>query len=168
MSKFCPNCGAPIESGSNVCHNCGSIVGPENGGQYQSNQNSQYGPYGSNQNGHYDQFGNNQNNQFNAYGNNQYQQGGQFQQNYQNGYNQFQNYGYQPLPARSKVAAGILFILFGDIGVGNFYMGQIGLGIVDLLFCWTGIPAIVNFIRGIIVLCSSDESFCQKYNCRLG
>lgn len=80
----------------------------------------------------------------------------------------YQQQYYQPLPAKSKVAAGILFLLLGDIGVGNFYMGKIGLGVVDLLFCWTGIPGIVNFIRGIIVLCSSDESFCQKYNCRLG
>lgn len=98
---------------------------------------------------------------------NQYQQQEQYQQpQYQQPV--YQNYGYQPLPAKSKVAAGILFILLGDLGIGNFYMGKVGLGIVDLLFCWTGIPGIVNFIRGIIVLCSSDESFCQKYNCRLG
>ena len=83
---------------------------------------------------------------------------------------QYQNnsYAYQPLPAKSKVAAGVLFLLLGDLGIGNFYMGRIGLGIVDLILCWTTIPGIVNFIRGIIVLCSSDESFCQKYNCRIG
>lgn len=71
-------------------------------------------------------------------------------------------------PVKSKIAAGILFILLGDIGIGNFYMGKIGLGILDIVFCWTGIPAIVNLIRGIIILCGSDESFENKYNVRVG
>ncbi len=70
-----------------------------------------------------------------------------------------------PLPQKSKIACGLLHILLGDIGVGNFYMGKIGLGIVDVLFCWTTIPGIVNLIRGIIVLCESDEEFARKYNC---
>ena len=122
--NYCPNCGAPLEEGSNVCPHCGSIVGPEPAqNQYQQPQYQQQPVY--------------------------------------------QNFGYQPLPAKSKIAAGLLHLLIGGIGVGNFYMGNIGLGIVDILFCWTGIPAIVNFIRGIIILCSSDESFCQKYNVRI-
>lgn len=131
--NYCPNCGAPLEEGSNVCPHCGSIVGPEPAQdqyQYQQPQYQQSQP--------------------------QYQQ-----------QPVYQNFGYQPLPAKSKIAAGLLHLLIGGIGVGNFYMGKIGLGIVDVLFCWTGIPAIVNFIRGIIILCSSDESFCQKYNVRL-
>ena len=127
--NYCPNCGAPLEEGSNVCPHCGSIVGPEPA-------------------------------------QNQYQQP-QYQQPQYQQQPVYQNFGYQPLPAKSKIAAGLLHLLIGGIGVGNFYMGQIGLGIVDILFCWTGIPAIVNFIRGIIILCASDESFCQKYNVRL-
>jgi TM2 domain-containing membrane protein YozV len=70
----------------------------------------------------------------------------------------------QPLPVKSKIACGLLHILLGGIGVGNFYMGKIGLGIVDIIFCWTTIPGIVNFVRGIVVLCESDEAFAQKYN----
>ena len=70
-----------------------------------------------------------------------------------------------PLPQKSKIACGLFHILLGYIGVGNFYMGKIGLGIVDVLFCWTTIPGIVNLIRGIIVLCESDEEFARKYNC---
>lgn len=70
---------------------------------------------------------------------------------------------YVPLPEKSKVAAGVLYLLLGDIGVGNFYMGKVGLGIVDILFCWTGIPGIVGFIRGLIILCGSKESFERKY-----
>ena len=60
---------------------------------------------------------------------------------------------------KSKVAAGLFGIFLGDIGVNNFYMGNIGLGIVDILFCWTFIPALVNTIRGIVYLCESNESF---------
>lgn len=60
---------------------------------------------------------------------------------------------------KSKIAAGLLGIFLGGIGVNNFYTGNIGLGIVDILFCWTGIPGICNLIRGILYLCESDESF---------
>lgn len=68
---------------------------------------------------------------------------------------------------KSKLAAGLFHLLLGGIGIGNFYMGKIGLGILDVLFCWTAIPAIVNFIRGILVLTMSDEKFENKYNVRI-
>lgn len=105
--------------------------------------------------------------------NQNYNQG--FNQGFNQGYNQ--GYGYQQpnsaqyggygtgmLPVKSKVLAGVLCLLFGNIGVGNFYLGKIGMGILDIVFCWTLIPGIVNFIRGIVILCSSDDSFAQKYN----
>jgi len=71
-------------------------------------------------------------------------------------------------PIKSKIAAGILAILLGGIGVHKFYLGKIGMGILYLLFCWTGIPAIVGFIEGIIYLCSNDENFQLKHHVRLG
>lgn len=58
-----------------------------------------------------------------------------------------------------RITAGILAILLGDLGVQHFYTGQIGRGIVDILFCWTGIPAIVGLIEGVIWLCESDGAF---------
>lgn len=64
---------------------------------------------------------------------------------------------------KNKIAAGILAILLGDFGIHKFYLGNIGMGIVYLLFFWTGIPAIIGLIEGIIYLTMSDESFCQKY-----
>ena len=64
---------------------------------------------------------------------------------------------------KNKVVAGILAILLGDLGIHKFYLGKIGWGIVYLLFCWTGIPAIVGFIEGIIYLCTDDETFQVKY-----
>ena len=76
------------------------------------------------------------------------------------------SYSYNPnLPVKSKLAGGLLHILLGGIGVGNFYLGKIGLGIVDVLFCWTGIPAIVNMVRGILILVGSREEFEDKYHC---
>lgn len=71
-------------------------------------------------------------------------------------------------PIKSKVAAGILGIILGGLGVHKFYMGKIGMGILYLLFCWTGIPAIVGFIEGIIYLCSNDENFQLKNHVRIG
>ncbi len=64
---------------------------------------------------------------------------------------------------KNKYVAGVLAILLGDLGIHKFYLGKIGWGIVYLLFCWTGIPAIVGLIEGIIYLCTDDETFQVKY-----
>ena len=71
-------------------------------------------------------------------------------------------------PVKSKVAAGILAILLGGIGVHKFYLGNVGMGILYLCFCWTGIPAVIGFIEGIIYLCSNDENFQLKHHVRIG
>lgn len=60
---------------------------------------------------------------------------------------------------KSKVAAGLLGIFFGGIGLHKFYLGQNLLGVIYILFCWTFIPAIVGFCEGIIYLLNSEESF---------
>lgn len=67
---------------------------------------------------------------------------------------------------KNKIVAGVLALIFGTFGVHKFYLGQIGLGILYLLFFWTLIPAIVAFIEGIIYLCMSDDAFNEKYNTR--
>lgn len=70
-------------------------------------------------------------------------------------------------PIKSKVAAGVLGIFLGGIGVHKFYLGNIGMGILYLCFCWTGIPACIGFIEGIIYLCSNDENFQLKNKVRI-
>lgn len=70
-------------------------------------------------------------------------------------------------PVKSKVAAALLAIFLGSIGVHKFYMGKVGMGILYLCFCWTGIPAFVGFIEGIVYLCSSDENFQLNHHVRL-
>ncbi|HEX2573335.1 MAG TPA: TM2 domain-containing protein, partial [Polyangia bacterium] len=42
---------------------------------------------------------------------------------------------------KDKNTAAILAFTLGGIGVHRFYLGQTGMGIVYLLFCWTFIPA---------------------------
>ncbi|HWZ50691.1 MAG TPA: NINE protein [Granulicella sp.] len=45
-------------------------------------------------------------------------------------------------------AVGVLFALFlGGFGIHKFYMGENGLGILYLLFSWTGIPWVIGFIE---------------------
>ncbi|MEK3719888.1 TM2 domain-containing protein [Paenibacillus sp. FSL H8-0034] len=64
---------------------------------------------------------------------------------------------------KSKSTAGILAILLGSLGAHKFYLGKIGLGVVYLLFCWTGIPGIIGLIEGILYLTKTEEEFQSKY-----
>ena len=64
---------------------------------------------------------------------------------------------------KSKTVAGILGILLGGIGVHKFYMRQPIWGVAYILFCWTGIPALVGLIEGILYLVMSDENFAAKF-----
>jgi len=65
---------------------------------------------------------------------------------------------------KNKVAAGVLGILLGGLGIHKFYLGKTGTGILYLLFCWTFIPALIGLIEGIVYLVMSDEEFAAKYN----
>jgi len=66
-------------------------------------------------------------------------------------------------PAKSRVTAGVLALLLGFLGVHKFYLGQIGLGVLYLIFAWTFIPALIAFIEGILYLVMSDEEFARKH-----
>ncbi len=68
--------------------------------------------------------------------------------------------------SKSKVAAGLLAIFLGDFGVHKFYLGQVGIGILYLLFFWTLIPGIIGIIEGIIYLTMTDQAFEQRYGRR--
>jgi TM2 domain-containing membrane protein YozV len=52
----------------------------------------------------------------------------------------------------------LLAFFLGGIGAHKFYAGKIGAGICYLLFCWTGIPALIAFIEWIIALCAKADS----------
>ncbi|MBQ0159345.1 MAG: TM2 domain-containing protein [Bacteroidales bacterium] len=61
-----------------------------------------------------------------------------------------------------RITAAILAILLGDFGVQHFYTGQIVRGVLDIIFCWTGIPAIIGLVEGIVWLCESDSAFLSQ------
>jgi len=52
---------------------------------------------------------------------------------------------------KNPTAAVLLALFLGGVGAHKFYMGQIGLGIVYLLFSWTGIPMIIALIEAFII-----------------
>ena len=63
-----------------------------------------------------------------------------------------------------KIAAGILAILLGTLGIDKFYLGYSKEGIIQLilgLLC--GIGGLIGLIEGIIYLTKSDEEFYQTY-----
>ena len=58
-----------------------------------------------------------------------------------------------------QTTAAILSILLGDFGVGHFYTGQTLRGVLDVIFCWTGIPAIIGIVEGIIWLTDTEAEW---------
>ncbi len=64
---------------------------------------------------------------------------------------------------RSRLAAALFALLLGGLGIHKFYLGQVGWGVLYLLFCWTFIPAIVGLIEGILFLVMSDQVFVTRY-----
>jgi len=65
---------------------------------------------------------------------------------------------------KNKTTAGLLGIFLGSFGVHKFYLGQSGMGILYLVFCWTGVPGVIGIIEGIVYLTMSDQAFLQKYH----
>ena len=64
---------------------------------------------------------------------------------------------------RNRTTAALFALLLGGLGAHKFYLGQSGLGVLYLLFCWTFVPAVVALIEGIMLLSMSDQDFAVKY-----
>ena len=135
----CPQCGAPLQNGASTCQYCGEAIANS------APNNQQQAPQQPN-----------------------YQQPVYQQPVYQQPYQQPMAPGINPAwPIKSKIVAGILALLLGGIGVHKFYLGKVGMGILYLVFCWTGIPAFVGFVEGILYLVSNDHNFQVKNQVRL-
>lgn len=80
---------------------------------------------------------------------------------YQNGTVPQNGVVYTSAQQKSKVAAGILGIMLGSLGVHNFYLGYVGKGVAQLLLTllscgmFTPIVSIWALVEGIMILCGS-------------
>jgi TM2 domain-containing membrane protein YozV len=63
---------------------------------------------------------------------------------------------------KSRGVAVVLALFLGGVGAHKFYVGQLGWGVVYILFCWTFIPAIVGFIEALSYISMSESQF-QKH-----
>jgi TM2 domain-containing membrane protein YozV len=61
---------------------------------------------------------------------------------------------------KSKAVFVLLALFLGGLGIHRMYIGNWGLGILYLLFCWTGIPMIIAVVEAIVIgLRNNDERF---------
>ena len=65
---------------------------------------------------------------------------------------------------KDKTIACLIALFLGSLGIHRFYLGQYGLGIVYILFSWTGIPFFISLADGIIFLTMDYRDFDMKYN----
>jgi len=65
-------------------------------------------------------------------------------------------------PSR-RSTAGLLALLLGGLGIHHFYLGHPVAGFLNLLFCWTFIPAILALITAIQYFSMTDDAF----NCKV-
>jgi TM2 domain-containing membrane protein YozV len=52
---------------------------------------------------------------------------------------------------RDEVVGVLLAVFLGNFGLHHFYLRRNGLGILYLLFSWTGLPAIVAFVEAFLM-----------------
>lgn len=75
-----------------------------------------------------------------------------------------QAYSQYPMVSdKNRITTAILALFLGGLGIHYFYIGKSTAGIVFLLLCCTGIPALLAFIQGIIMLTMTDDQFIAKY-----
>lgn len=58
---------------------------------------------------------------------------------------------------KSKAVFVILALFLGGLGIHRMYLGNWGLGILYLLFCWTGIPMIIAVAEAIVIGFRDDD-----------
>lgn len=65
---------------------------------------------------------------------------------------------------KSRGTAAMFALFLGGIGAHQFYIGNVGLGLVYALFFWTGIPAILGVLAALRFGMMSDATFNAKFN----
>ncbi|OIP77753.1 MAG: hypothetical protein AUK48_03300 [Oscillatoriales cyanobacterium CG2_30_44_21] len=65
---------------------------------------------------------------------------------------------------KNKTAAILFCFFLGGFGGHKFYLGQVGLGVLYLLFFWTFIPGIAAFFEFFMLIFTSDDEFNRRFN----
>ena len=65
---------------------------------------------------------------------------------------------------KSRITAALLAVFLGCFGVHKFYLRKPIQGILMLAFCWTFVPSFIALVEFILLLCSTDREFAQKYD----
>lgn len=72
-----------------------------------------------------------------------------------------------PIPEQQskRVIAGVLAIIFGELGIHKFVLGYTTEGLIQigLTIVTCGIAGIIGIIEGIIYLTKTDEEFIYQY-----
>ena len=63
---------------------------------------------------------------------------------------------------RQRILMSALAILLGTFGAHRFYQGRIGLGILYVLFCATGLPTVIGIVEGLRYATMPLERFYEK------
>ena len=58
---------------------------------------------------------------------------------------------------KNRTTALLITLFFGGLGGHRYYMGQVGMGILYTVFCWTFIPAIIAFIELFLIMGRVDR-----------
>ncbi len=70
---------------------------------------------------------------------------------------------YEGLP-KYRVVAAFLAVIFGTFSVHKFYLNKTRIGIIRLIFFWSGIPTFLGLIEGLLYLTDSDKNFQYRIN----
>jgi TM2 domain-containing membrane protein YozV len=65
---------------------------------------------------------------------------------------------------RGQTRAVLLAALLGDFGLHHFYLGQPFLGLLYLLFCWTGIPGVLAMLEACRYGYMSTQAWADLHN----
>lgn len=65
---------------------------------------------------------------------------------------------------RNRIIAAAASLLGGSFGLQHFYLGNIGKGVLSVIFSWTGIPTIIGIVDAIRFISMTDEHFDRKFN----
>lgn len=158
-TKKCQNCGADIANEASFCPFCGSAAAqPE---QQQNQYNGQQQSAGQDQNAYQQPYEGQQppyGQQQSPYGQPPFGQQPPYgqQAQYQQPYGQPVGPVYGGYNQKSKLAAGLLGIFLGGLGIHNFYLGYQKRALIQLLVCLIGgivtcgIAAIAMEIWGLV------------------